>query len=218
MNWNDIIREEENKDYYQKLQSFLREEYQQGKVIYPPQNEIFTAFDLTPFSDVKVIILGQDPYHGAGQAHGLAFSVKDGIKLPPSLRNIYKELQDDLKIEVSSNGNLTSWAKQGVLLLNTVLTVEEGKAGSHHKRGWETFTDTVIKSLSEKHEGLIFILWGAPAQTKKKLIDLDKHIIVEAPHPSPLSSYRGFFGSRPFSQVNAHLQKLGKKGIDWGLV
>lgn len=215
MNWKDLIDNEKAKPYFEELQAFLKNQYQQQKIVYPPQEEIFQAFDLTPFEEVKVIILGQDPYHGVGQAHGLAFSVKDGVKLPPSLRNIFKELGDDLNIPMSTNGNLTSWATQGVLLLNTVLTVEAGKAGSHHKKGWEIFTDTVIAKLNEHHRGLIFVLWGAPAQTKKKLIDDNKHFIVESVHPSPLSAYRGFFGSRPFSKVNEYLRKMGKEEIDW---
>lgn len=217
MNWQDIIKEEQRKEYYQKLSAFLEEQYRQNKTIYPPQNEVMSAFDLTPFEKVKVIILGQDPYHGPNQAHGLAFSVRRGVPLPPSLRNIFKELQDDLDIPISTNGDLSSWASQGVLLLNTVLTVEEGKAGSHHKKGWETFTDTVISKLNEFHSGLVFVLWGAPAQSKKKLIDLTKHFVVESVHPSPLSAYRGFFGSKPFSQVNALLSKQGKEVIDWKL-
>lgn len=215
MNWKELIASEEIKPYYQNLQAFLNDQYQKGKVIYPPRDEVFTAFNLTPFEEVKVVILGQDPYHGAGQAHGLAFSVKEGVKLPPSLRNIFKELEDDVQVPISPNGNLSSWATQGVLLLNTVLTVEEGKAGSHHKQGWEVFTDTVITKLSEYHTGLVFVLWGAPAQTKKKLIDETKHFIVESVHPSPLSSYRGFFGSKPFSKVNEYLRRAGKAEIDW---
>ncbi|HLW58198.1 MAG TPA: uracil-DNA glycosylase [Bacteriovoracaceae bacterium] len=217
MNWKELIREEETKDYYQKLQAFLKAEYQNNKTIYPPQNETFTAFDLTPFEKVKVVILGQDPYHGPHQAHGLAFSVKKGVKFPPSLRNILRELHDDLKVPLPNDGDLSAWAKQGVLLLNTVLTVEAGKAGSHHKKGWETFTDTVISHLNEHHTGLVFVLWGAPAQTKKKLIDENKHFIVESVHPSPLSAYRGFFGSRPFSTINHLLQKSGKSEINWNL-
>lgn len=217
MNWQELISEEENKEYYQKLMSFLETEYLHDKIIYPPRTEVFTAFDLTPFEEVKVIILGQDPYHGPLQAHGLAFSVREGVKLPPSLRNIFKELHDDLAIPISSNGDLSSWARQGVLLLNTVLTVEAGKAGSHQKKGWEIFTDTVIAQLSDHHAGLVFVLWGAPAQSKKKIIDETKHFIVESVHPSPLSAYRGFLGSRPFSQVNHFLQKQGKEQIDWKL-
>lgn len=214
MDWKDLIKEEEAKGYYQNLQAFLDREYE-SKTIYPPRDEVFNAFKLTPFKKVKVIVLGQDPYHGKGQAHGLAFSVRDGVKLPPSLKNIYKELENDLEIKTAPNGNLTFWAKQGVFLLNTVLTVEEGKAGSHHKKGWEVFTDTVIANLSKNHSGLVFILWGAPAQTKKKLIDLSKHHIIESAHPSPLSSYRGFFGSKPFSKVNECLKEMGKGEINW---
>lgn len=217
MIWKELIREEEKKEYYQKLQAFLKAEYQNNKTIYPPQNETFTAFDLTPFETVKVVILGQDPYHGPHQAHGMAFSVKKGVKFPPSLRNIFKELHDDLKVPLPSDGDLSAWAKQGVLLLNTVLTVEAGKAGSHHKKGWEIFTDTVISRLNEHHTGLVFVLWGAPAQTKKKLIDENKHFIVESVHPSPLSAYRGFFGSRPFSKINHLLQNSGKSKVDWSL-
>lgn len=214
MDWKELIKEEEAKDYYQNLQEFLDREYEH-KTVYPPRNEVFTAFNLTPFEKVKVVIIGQDPYHGQGQAHGLAFSVREGVKLPPSLRNIFKELQDDLNKEMRTNGELTSWAEQGVFLLNTVLTVEEGKAGSHHKRGWETFTDTVISKLSDYHTGLVFILWGTPAQLKKKLIDPKKHFIVESVHPSPLSAYRGFFGSKPFSRTNQYLKEEGQEEICW---
>lgn len=217
MNWHKLKAAEEIKDYFIQLKSFLERQYQEKKVIYPPAHEVYQAFDLTPFNEVKVIILGQDPYHGQGQAHGLAFSVKKGVKLPPSLRNIFKELENDLQITLGPEGNLTAWAQQGVLLLNTVLTVEEGRAGSHHKKGWEFFTDTVIKLLDEELQDLVFVLWGAPAQTKKKLINSSKHLIIEAPHPSPLSSYRGFFGSKPFSKINEHLQKVGKAPIDWRL-
>lgn len=218
MNWKDVIAAEKRKDYFQQLEAFLESEYRAGKTIFPPKSEIFTAFDLTPFEKVKVVILGQDPYHGAGQAHGLAFSVKEGTKLPPSLRNIFKELSTDLGIPVSAEGNLSRWAQQGVLLLNTVLTVEEGRAGSHQKKGWEIFTNTIIERLSESHEGMVFVLWGAPAISKKALIDQSKHFIVESVHPSPLSAYRGFFGSRPFSQTNRLLKEAGKKEIDWNLL
>jgi uracil-DNA glycosylase len=218
MNWKDLIKEEKRKDYFLELESFLESEYRAGKTIYPPKSEVFTAFELTPFEQVKVVILGQDPYHGHGQAHGLAFSVKEGVKLPPSLRNIFKELHTDLGIDRGSKGDLSAWARQGVLLLNTILTVEEGRAGSHQKKGWEIFTDTLIKTISDQCKGVIFILWGAPAQTKKKLINTQTHHVIESVHPSPLSSYRGFFGSKPFSQTNHLLKNAGKKEINWHLV
>ena len=177
---------------------------------------MFNAFRLTGYNDVKAVILGQDPYHGLGQAHGLSFSVREECRLPPSLKNIYKELQSDLSVDQPTQGNLESWARQGVLLLNTVLTVREGEANSHRKRGWENFTDCVIKTLSQRKQPVVFLLWGKPAQSKASLI-ADRHIILTAPHPSPLSAYRGFFGSRPFSKTNAALAKIGQSPIDWTL-
>jgi uracil-DNA glycosylase len=198
-------------DTFSSLQNFLEEEYQQ-QIIYPPENEVFNAFTLTPFNQVRVLILGQDPYHGPGQAHGLAFSVKSPCKPPPSLKNIFKELA-----LTSTEGDLTSWAEQGVFLLNTVLTVRKADPNSHSKMGWEDFTDGVIKTLSDKKEKMIFVLWGAPAQKKKKLIDSEKHIILESPHPSPLSAYRGFFGCGHFEEINKLLKQDKKPEIDWHL-
>lgn len=199
------------------LQRFLEKEIQ-NKSVYPSAASVFRALELTPLEKVRVVILGQDPYHGEGQAQGLAFSVPKGVKLPPSLRNIFKELSEDLGCAIPTSGDLQSWAEKGVLLLNTSLTVEAGKAGSHQGRGWEEFTDFILSSLSEKKENVVFILWGAPAQKKKKLIDGSRHLILEAPHPSPLSSYRGFFGSRPFSKTNAYLREKNLPEIDWSLL
>ncbi len=200
-----------------QLKSYLQERYKAGARIYPPQNLYFNALNLTPFKKVRVVILGQDPYHGPGQAHGLCFSVPQGIDQPPSLKNILKELSSDVGCELPGHGNLESWAKEGVLLLNTVLTVEESKPASHQGRGWELLTDKVIQSLSNEREGLIFILWGSHAQKKEEMIDKEKHLILKAPHPSPLSSYRGFFGSKPFSKANQFLIRLGQKPIQWRL-
>lgn len=214
MKWKNLIEEESRKDYFKDLSRFLDEENEKYE-IYPKESERFTAFDLTPLNSVQVVIIGQDPYHGEGQAHGLSFSVKEGIKLPPSLKNIYKEIETDIGCKVTANGNLESWAHQGVLLLNTVLTVRKGEAGSHQKKGWEIFTDEVVKVLNEKCEGLVFMLWGAPAQKKGKNLNREKHLVLTSPHPSPLSSYRGFFGCAHFSQANEYLKSLGKKPIDW---
>ena len=199
---------------FRKLQTFLEAEYSGGKV-FPPEEDLFTAFRLTPPDKVRVLILGQDPYHDDGQAHGLAFSVRPGVRFPPSLRNIFQELRDDLGIPVPSHGSLESWARQGVLLLNTVLTVRAHAAASHQKHGWEEFTDAVIRTVSDCESPVIFVLWGAPAQKKKRLIDTDRHIVLESAHPSPLSAYRGFFGSRPFSRINEELRKRGFAEIDW---
>ena len=212
--WKEVLMNEFEKDYFKKLTEFVQNEYN-TKTIYPPQSEIFSAFDFTPFENVKVVILGQDPYHGEGQANGLSFSVADGIKLPPSLRNIYKELKDDVGIEISTSGNLESWAKQGVLLLNATLTVEATKAGSHQKKGWEIFTDAVIQTLSDKKENIVFILWGAYAQKKGAKIDRTKHLVIETAHPSPLGAYRGFWGSKPFSTTNQFLKSKNITEIDW---
>lgn len=212
--WKEVLMNEFEKDYFKKLTEFVQNEYN-TKTIYPPQSEIFSAFDFTPFENVKVVILGQDPYHGEGQANGLSFSVADGIKLPPSLRNIYKELKDDVGIEISTSGNLESWARQGVLLLNATLTVEATKAGSHQKKGWETFTDAVIQTLSDKKENIVFILWGAYAQKKGAKIDRSKHLVIETAHPSPLGAYRGFWGSKPFSTTNQFLKSKNITEIDW---
>ena len=212
--WKSYLDSEFQKDYMKDLLAFLQTEKNQGKVIYPETKYIFEAFRLTPLDKVKVVILGQDPYHGKGQAHGLAFSVQKGIKTPPSLVNIFKELKSDLGIEIPEHGCLEGWAKQGVLLLNTVLTVEDGKAGSHHKKGWEKFTDKVIEVLNQEKENLVFILWGLPAQSKAKQVDESRHLILKSVHPSPLSVYRGFMGSKPFSKANAYL----KSKIDWGVL
>lgn len=211
--WQTILQEETQKDYFKQLEHFLIQEYHQ-ETIFPKQEDIFTALETTPFNDVQVVILGQDPYHGENQAHGLSFSVLPDQKLPPSLRNIYQELASDLGIH-KENGYLISWANQGILLLNTVLTVQKGKAHSHKGKGWETLTDSIIKKLNDRVDPVIFVLWGKPAQLKKAMIDTDKHYIIEAPHPSPLSAYRGFFGSQPFSTINGLLKKQGKKPISW---
>ncbi len=212
--WDDILQDEFQQPYYQQLRTFLKQEYEK-EIVYPPMNQIWTAFQLTPYEDVKVVILGQDPYHGEGQAQGLSFSVNPHVQIPPSLRNMFKELVDDLACELPKTGSLVGWAKQGVLLLNTVLTVRQGAAHSHRGKGWEQFIDTVIRYLSESNERIVFILWGSPARSKKKLIDLEKHAVVEAVHPSPLSAYRGFFGSRPYSKTNELLKAWGKKPINW---
>jgi uracil-DNA glycosylase len=214
--WLEVLRSEFDKPYFTELKAFLTEEKKQYRV-YPPGSRIFAAFDYTPFSKVKVVILGQDPYHGDGQAHGLCFSVPDGIALPPSLVNIYKELSTDLGIAVPKSGNLENWAKQGVLLLNATLTVRANQAGSHQRHGWENFTDEVIRQLSARHTGLVFILWGSYAQAKESLIDTSRHFILKAVHPSPLSVYRGFFGCRHFSKTNELLMRAGKAPVDWKL-
>ena len=215
--WLKILGAEFEKPYMVALRAFLQQEKQQGKVIYPASENWFAALDQTPFDDVKVVILGQDPYHGARQAHGLCFSVLPGIAIPPSLQNIYKELESDLGFPRAEHGCLNSWAEQGVLLLNATLTVLSGQAGSHQKQGWEVFTDRVIETLNEQREGLVFILWGAYAQNKGSIIDGEKHCVIRAPHPSPLSAHRGFFGSKPFSQTNAYLTSKAQKTIDWQL-
>lgn len=215
--WEQHLGDEFKKPYMEKLLTFLEEEKKAGKIIYPAEKQIFEAFRLTPFDKVKVVILGQDPYHGEGQAHGLCFSVNKNIKIPPSLVNIYKELQSDLGIDIPTHGCLESWAMQGVLLLNTVLTVEDGKAGSHHKRGWETFTDKVIEVLNRDKENLVFILWGSPAHKKAQHVDEKKHFILRSVHPSPLSVYRGFMGSKPFSQTNAYLKQHKIPEINWNV-
>lgn len=214
--WQTILEPEFHKPYFQKLKAFLEIEYAQSE-IFPPINAVFTAFEKTPLSEVKVLLLGQDPYHDNGQAHGLSFSVQNGVKVPPSLVNIYKELESDLGIAPASHGCLTSWAEQGVLLLNTVLTVRAHEANSHQKKGWETFTDAVIDALNALDQPIVFFLWGKPAQSKKSRLTNPKHLILEAPHPSPLSAYRGFFGSKPFSQANAFLTANGVSPINWQL-
>jgi uracil-DNA glycosylase len=214
--WLEVLQPEFEKSYFSELKSFLLEEKRMYKV-FPPGNRIFAAFDHTPFSKVKVVILGQDPYHNDGQAHGLCFSVPDGVAIPPSLVNIYKELNSDLGIQIPRSGNLEKWANQGVLLLNATLTVRAYQAGSHQKRGWENFTDEVIRQLSARHSGLVFILWGSYAQAKESMIDTSKHHVLKAVHPSPLSVYRGFFGCRHFSRTNELLIAAGKEPIDWNL-
>ena len=212
--WNEILAEEMQKDYYQELQAFVQKRRAEVRV-FPEEKNVFNALELTPFESVKVVILGQDPYHGFGQAHGLSFSVQKGTPLPPSLKNIYKELQEDIGGELPTEGDLSHWAKQGVLLLNTVLTVEEGNANSHKGMGWERLTNRLIESLNELNHPVIFILWGKPAQDKEKLITNPSHVILKAPHPSPLSAYRGFFGSKPFSKVNEILIQQGQTLICW---
>ena len=212
--WEKPIQQELQTDYYQNLRHFLIKEYR-NQVVYPPMHDIFNAFHLTPLSQTKVCIIGQDPYHGPGQAHGLAFSVKPGVAIPPSLLNIYKELEADLGCPIPSHGCLTTWAKQGVLLLNAVLTVRSGEAGSHRNAGWEIFTSRIIEILNVRAEPVIFILWGRDAQNKKALISNSHHPLIVSPHPSPLSAHRGFFGSRPFSRANELLKAQGIDPIDW---
>ena len=212
--WLDAIGGEFRKPYYKELYQFVKEEYH-THVIYPPADDIFNAFHLTPLSEVKVMILGQDPYHNVGQAHGLCFSVKKGVDIPPSLVNIYKELHDDLGCTIPNHGCLTKWAEQGVLMLNTVLTVRAHQANSHKDIGWEEFTDAAIMALNSQDRPIVFILWGAPAQRKARMLTNPKHLILKAPHPSPLSAYRGFFGSKPFSQTNDYLRAHGVEPIDW---
>ena len=214
--WDIVLSEEYKKDYFLKLKEFVLSEYN-SKTIYPPIREVFNAFYYTPYKEVRVVILGQDPYHGDGQAEGLSFSVKEGINKPPSLVNIFKELHDDLGYDIPKNGSLVSWAKQGILLLNAVLTVEANKAASHKGRGWEIFTDSVIKALNKREEPIVFILWGSYARSKKILITNPNHYVLESAHPSPLSAYNGFFGSRPFSKTNNFLKSKGLKEIDWGI-
>jgi len=212
--WLPALQDEFHKPYYRTLYEFVKKEYNTVPV-YPPADDIFNAFHLTPLSQVKVVILGQDPYHEPGQAHGLCFSVKPGVDIPPSLVNIYKELQDDCGCYIPDNGYLVKWAKQGVLMLNTVLTVRAHFANSHRAKGWEEFTDAAIRELNKQDRPIVFILWGKPAQSKKSMLNNPKHLILEAPHPSPLSAYRGFFGSRPFSKTNAFLKEHGEAPIDW---
>ena len=212
--WKTIIGAEFEKEYYRKLGKFVNYEYQKGTV-YPEKDDIFTAFRLTPLSKVKVVILGQDPYHEPGQAHGLAFSVKPGVEIPPSLVNIYKELHDDLGCYIPDNGYLGKWAEQGVLLLNTVLTVRAHQALSHRGVGWETFTDAVITAVNQIDRPIVFLLWGSPAQRKAEMLNNPKHLVLKAPHPSPLSAYRGFFGCRHFSTANRFLTEHGIDPIDW---
>jgi uracil-DNA glycosylase len=214
--WQAVLQPEFDKPYMVKLKQFLLKEKESGQIVYPKNADIFNAFNTTHFDDVKVVILGQDPYHGAHQAHGLSFSVQKGIAIPRSLSNIYKELKTDIPgFTIPTHGNLEEWAKQGVLLLNATLTVRASTPGSHQKQGWEEFTDEVIKTISDKKQGIVFILWGAFAQSKAVLIDEKKHFIIKSAHPSPFSADRGFFGSKPFSKTNEILRKEGKKEIDW---
>ncbi|UTV27306.1 uracil-DNA glycosylase [Photobacterium atrarenae] len=218
MSWQDIITREQAQPYFQQLTQFIAAERAAGKAIYPPEPEVYHAFALTPFTQVKVVILGQDPYHGPDQAHGLSFSVKPGIKPPPSLANMYKELATDIPgFEIPRHGCLSPWAEQGVLLLNTVLTVEQGKAHSHAKMGWETFTDRIIEAIDQQLEGVVFLLWGSHAQKKGKKINRDKHHVLTSAHPSPLSAYRGFFGCQHFSKTNGLLRQMNKTEIQWAL-
>jgi len=212
--WLTAIGGEFKKPYYKELYTFVKEEYSR-EMIFPKADDIFNAFHLTPLKKVKVVILGQDPYHNVGQAHGLSFSVQPGIDVPPSLVNIYKEMRDDIGTYIPDNGCLTKWAEQGVLLLNTVLTVRAHQANSHKGHGWEEFTDAVIRAVDAEDRPIVFILWGTPARKKKAMLHNPKHLILEAPHPSPLSAYNGFFGSKPFSQTNAFLEKNGESPIDW---
>lgn len=214
--WADVLQTSINSSSFDTLETFLLDEWQQHTV-FPEKENIFNAFKLTPFDQVKVLILGQDPYHDDGQAHGLCFSVQTGTKIPPSLRNIYKEMDADLDIEPASHGCLENWAKQGILLLNTVLTVRAHQANSHQKKGWEQFTDDVIQRLNQEKDGIIFVLWGNSAQKKGPLIDDQKHVILSSAHPSPLSARHGFFGSKPFSRINQILEKQGQEPIDWQL-
>lgn len=215
--WLEHLQGEFHQKYMQVLRDFLRQELAQGKQIYPPGELIFNALNTTPLDKVKVVILGQDPYHGPGQAHGLCFSVLPGVATPPSLVNIYKEINADLGIEPAQHGYLHSWAEQGVLLLNSVLTVEKLKAASHQGKGWERFTDRVVRVLNEQREQLVFLLWGSYAQKKGQIIDRNKHLVLQSPHPSPLSAHRGFLGCRHFSQTNDYLVKTGQEPIDWAL-
>ena len=212
--WQAHLQKEFDKPYFESLIAFVKQEYAHYTV-YPPGRLIFNAFNLCPFDKVKVVLIGQDPYHELGQAHGLCFSVNDGVQFPPSLNNIFKEIKDDTGADIPTSGNLTRWAEQGVLLLNATLTVREHMAGSHQKHGWEEFTDAVIRTISEEREGIVFILWGSYAQSKAQLIDTSKHFILTSAHPSPLSAYRGFFGNHHFSLTNCYLQKNGKTPIIW---
>ena len=214
--WHDVLADEFKKPYYKELRNFLISEYK-TRIIYPDKHDIFNALHYTPLKDMKVLLLGQDPYHDENQAHGLSFSVMPGQRIPPSLQNIYKELKDDLGYDIPSNGYLKKWADQGVLLLNTVLTVRAHQANSHQGMGWEQFTDAVIRAVNKQDRPIVIFLWGKPAQSKKPMLTNDRHLVLTAPHPSPLSAYRGFFGSKPFSKANAFLEKRGVGKIDWKL-
>ena len=215
--WKQRLLSEFRKDYMTQLRAFLLQEKQQGKVIYPKGDEYFNAFNLTPFDQVKVVIIGQDPYHGPNQAHGLCFSVRPGVPFPPSLQNIFKEIQAELGLPVPEHGCLTHWAEQGVLLLNAVLTVEQSKAAAHQGKGWETFTDAAIRALNDERENLVFMLWGAYAQKKGSFIDTSKHLVLKSPHPSPLSAHRGFFGNGHFKTCNEYLEAKGLDPVDWSV-
>jgi uracil-DNA glycosylase len=215
--WYKALQDELKKEYMRNLREFLQQEYKEKKIIFPPKDQYFTALNETPLKKVKAVIIGQDPYHGPKQAHGLCFSVGQGVDLPPSLKNIFKELESDLGIHSPQSGYLKKWAQQGVLLLNSVLTVEQGKPGTHANRGWEQFTDRIIQTLNNSKKPIVFILWGSYAQKKGSLIDKSKHFIIESAHPSPLSAYRGFFGSRPFSRANEFLIQSKQEPIDWTL-
>ena len=217
LTWASVLEKEKKKDYFKNALKFVEKERAAGKIIYPPNAEVFNALSLTPFSDVKVVIIGQDPYHGPRQAHGLCFSVRKGIPKPPSLVNIFKEIESDLRIAPPNHGFLESWAKQGVLLLNAVLTVEASKPQSHQNKGWETFTDRVITELNEKRDNLVFLLWGASAKRKAAGVNQVKHKVLSAPHPSPLSAHRGFLGCKHFSQANEYLKEKGIQAIDWSI-
>nr|MDD3720390.1 uracil-DNA glycosylase [Candidatus Gracilibacteria bacterium] len=216
-NWLEVLKDEFEKDYFKKIKKEIVTDIENGITIYPHPKNIFNAFNTTTFDKVEVVLIGQDPYHGENQAHGLCFSVQDGVPPPPSLKNIFKELNTDLGLTIPKSGNLEKWAKSGVFMLNSILTVRSGLPASHSKIGWEKFTDQVIKTISDKKEGIIFILWGNFARNKKSLIDTKKHFVIEAAHPSPFSAYNGFFGSKPFSKTNEILRRLGKKEIDWSL-
>ena len=214
--WNPILRQEFNKPYWVELQNYIFDQ-RTSHMVFPAHPDVFRAFHLTSFATLKVVILGQDPYHGVGQANGLCFSVSPGVSFPPSLRNIFQELEDDLGVSKPQSGDLAAWAEQGILLLNTTLTVRQGAPASHQGKGWETFTDEVIRCISQKKEKIVFVLWGASARRKKSLIDVTKHVCIESVHPSPLSAYRGFFGSKPFSRINQLLRQQGITEIDWSL-
>ena len=214
--WNPILRQEFNKPYWVELQNYIFDQ-RTSHMVFPAHPDVFRAFHLTSFATLKVVILGQDPYHGVGQANGLCFSVSPGVSFPPSLRNIFQELEDDLGVSKPQSGDLAAWAEQGILLLNTTLTVRQGAPASHQGKGWETFTDEVIRCISQKKEKIVFVLWGASARRKKSLIDVTKHTCIESVHPSPLSAYRGFFGSKPFSRINQLLRQQGTTEIDWSL-
>ena len=214
--WNPILRQEFNKPYWVELQNYILDQ-RESHMVFPAHPDVFRAFHLTSFATLKVVILGQDPYHGVGQANGLCFSVSPGVSFPPSLQNIFKELEGDLGVSKPQSGDLAAWAEQGILLLNTTLTVRQGAPASHQGKGWETFTDEVIRCISQKKEKIVFVLWGASARRKKSLIDVTKHTCIESVHPSPLSAYRGFFGSKPFSRINQLLRQQGVTEIDWSL-